>query len=307
MRPMRDLFRGSLSIIRTMKIPFKTVALVSKYDSVGIAESVLCLARFLVHRGFQVMIARQTAEKLDIPGYRLENLTDIGHLADVTVVLGGDGTILSIARVLAPFGVPIIGVNQGRLGFLTDISMDEMETDLAAMLAGKFQAEERILLNARVIRDQEIITEACAFNDVVVSKAGMGRLIEVEVSIDEEFVYSLRADGLVVATPTGSTAYALSAGGPILHPTLDAVALVPICPHTFSARPIAVNGDSHVEIRIMFADDCRVHFDGQRYADLKVGDRVQIYRAVKPVTLLHPLTHSYYSTLRQKLHWGHQL
>lgn len=290
-----------------MNTPFKTVALVSKYDSAEIAESVLCLARFLVHRGYQVVIARQTAEKLDIPGYRLENLSDIGHLADVTVVLGGDGTILSIARVLAPFGIPIIGVNQGRLGFLTDISVDEMETNLAEMLAGKFHAEDRILLNARVIRDQVLVTEACAFNDVVVSKGGAGRLIEIEVSIDEEFVYSQRSDGLVVATPTGSTAYALSAGGPILHPTLDAIALVPICPHSFSARPIAINGDSRVQIHIMFADDCRVHFDGQRYAELKIGDRVEIYRAVKPVTLLHPLDHSYYSTLRQKLHWGHQL
>ncbi|MGA7949116.1 MAG: NAD kinase [Thiobacillaceae bacterium] len=290
-----------------MNTPFRTVALVSKYDSAGIAESVLCLARFLVHRGYQVVIARQTAEKLDIPGYRLESLTDIGHLADVAVVLGGDGTILSIARVLAPFEVPIIGVNQGRLGFLTDISLAEMETNLAAMLTGKFHAENRILLNARVIRDREIITEACAFNDVVVSKGGAGRLIEIEVSIDEEFVYSQRSDGLVVATPTGSTAYALSAGGPILHPTLDAIVLVPICPHSFSARPIAINGDSHVQIQIMFADDCRVHFDGQRNADLKVGDQVQIYRAVTPATLLHPLDHSYYSTLRQKLHWGHQL
>jgi NAD+ kinase len=289
-----------------MSSPFKTVALIGKYDS-DIGESVLRLARFLVHRGFQVVIARQTAEKLDIPGYRLENLSDIGRVADVAIVLGGDGTILSITRVLAPSGVPIIGVNQGRLGFLTDISMEEMETELADMLMGRYQSEDRILLEARVIRGQDTLSEECAFNDVVVSKAGTGRLIEFEVSIDEEYVYSQRSDGLVVATPTGSTAYALSAGGPILHPTLDAIALVPICPHTLSARPIAVNGDSHVEIRIVFADDCRVHFDGQRHADLIVGDRLQIYRAIKPATLLHPLDHSYYSTLRQKLHWGHQL
>jgi NAD+ kinase len=185
--------------------------------------------------------------------------------------------------------------------------MEEMETELADMLKGHFQSEDRIVLEARVIRDQQLVSEACAFNDVVVSKAGTGRLIEFEVSIDEEFVYSQRSDGLVVATPTGSTAYALSAGGPILHPTLDAIALVPICPHTLSARPIAVNGDSHVEIRIVFADDCRAHFDGQKYADMVVGDRLQIYRSVKPATLLHPLEHSYYSTLRQKLHWGHKL
>lgn len=289
-----------------MNTPFMTIALAGKYDS-DIGDSVLRLARFLVHRGYQVIIARQTAEKLDIPGYRLENLSDIGKLADVAIVLGGDGTILSITRVLAPFGVPIIGVNQGRLGFLTDISMEEMETELADMLNGRYQSENRILLEARLIRNQESIFEGCAFNDVVVSKAGTGRLIEFEVSIDEEFVYSQRSDGLVVATPTGSTAYALSAGGPILHPTLDAIALVPICPHTLSARPIAVNGDSHVEIRIVFADDCRAHFDGQKHADLMVGDRLQIYRAVKPATLLHPLDHSYYTTLRQKLHWGHQL
>jgi NAD+ kinase len=225
----------------------------------------------------------------------------------VAIALGGDGTILSITRVLAPFGIPIIGVNQGRLGFLTDLSMEEMETELADILTGRYQAEDRILLEARVLRDQQSVFEASAFNDVVVSKAGTGRLIEFEVSIDEEFVYSQRSDGLVVATPTGSTAYALSAGGPILHPALVAIALVPICPHTLSARPIAVNGDSHVEIRIVFADDCRAHFDGQKFVDMVAGDRLQIYRAVRPATLLHPLDHSYYSTLRQKLHWGHKL
>jgi NAD+ kinase len=285
---------------------FKTVALVGKYDS-SLSESLLSLARFIEHRGHEVIIACQTAEKCDIPGYRQENLSDIGKLADVAIVLGGDGTILSITRVLARCGVPIIGVNQGRLGFLTDISIEEMETELADMLKGRYQSEERILLEARVLRDREVLSEACAFNDVVVSNAGTGRLIEFEVSIDEEFVYSQRSDGLVVATPTGSTAYALSAGGPILHPTLDAIVLVPICPHTLSARPIAVNGDSHVEIRIVFGSDSRGHFDGQKHIDLKVGDRVQIFRAVKPAILLHPLDHSYYSTLRQKLHWGHKI
>jgi NAD+ kinase len=286
---------------------FKKVALVGKYDNLAIAGSVKHLAGFLSAQGYEIVLASQTAEILEEAGYRHASLTELASLVDVVVVLGGDGTMLSIARVLAPYPVPLIGVNQGRLGFLTDIVMDDMEAELSRMLAGEYDAEERILLTASLERGDGSRSEGSAFNDVVVSKAGTGRLIEFEVIIDNEFVYTQRSDGLVVATPTGSTAYALSAGGPILYPTLEAIALVPICPHTLSARPIVVSSQSRVDIVIHHADDARVHFDGQNYFDLQQGDKVSICRVPYNVTLLHPKHYSYYDTLRQKLHWGKQL
>jgi NAD+ kinase len=198
-------------------------------------------------------------------------------------------------------------VNQGRLGFLTDVSVDTMMETLDEMLAGEFVVEDRFLLDAEIRRDGTLLNQARAFNDVVVSKGAAGRLIELEVFIDGQFVYSQRSDGLIIASPTGSTAYALSAGGPILHPTLEAITLVPICPHTLSNRPIAVNSHSQVEVLVIHADDCCVNLDGQQRMDLRVGDRVQVSGSLETVRLLHPKGHSYYDMLRQKLHWGEKL
>ncbi len=286
---------------------FNKVALVGKYDNQAIAGSVERLAGYLADHGHEVVLAKQTAQALNLSGYMHADLTDLAAMVDVVIVLGGDGTMLSIARALAPYPVPLIGVNQGRLGFLTDITVGNMEMELSRMLAGEYDVETRILLEATLEREDGTRHECSAFNDVVVSKAGTGRLIEFEVIIDNEFVYTQRSDGLVIATPTGSTAYALSAGGPILYPTLEAIALVPICPHTLSARPIVVSSDSQVDIIIHHADDARVHFDGQKYFDLQKGDKVRIARMPHNVTLLHPKHYSYYDTLRQKLHWGKQL
>jgi len=290
-----------------MQTPFHTIGLVGKYDNQGMEASVRALGEFLRARGHAVLLATQTAEHLAIEDFPKRNLHDLAAESDAVVVLGGDGTMLSIARELAPQGVPLIGINQGRLGFLTDITVDDMFDAVAEILSGQYVAEERILLNGQVRRNGERVFEATAFNDVVVGKGGSGRLIDLEISINSEFVYSQRADGLVVTTPTGTTAYALSAGGPIVHPTLEAVALVPICPHTLSARPIAVNSHSEIEINLIHADDARVHFDGQQHADLVIGDRVVIQRAKNTVRLLHPVGHNYYDTLRQKLHWGEKL
>ena len=175
---------------------------------------------------------------------------------------------------------------------------------MTKILAGEFNTEERILLSATILRDGEVIGQGQALNDVVVTKSGVARLIELEVTIDGQFVHRQRSDGLILATPTGTTAYALSAGGPILHPTLDAIALVPICPHTLSNRPIAINSASKVEITLVHAEDARVHFDGQMQLSLQQGDKVLVQRAEKTVSLLHPLGHSHYDMLREKLHWG---
>ncbi len=290
-----------------MDSDFKTIALIGKYNSPASAGSLMRLAGFLRQRGHEVLLTAHTAESCRIEGYAIHTLKEIGRLVDLAIVLGGDGTLLNIARALVDFRVPLIGVNQGRLGFLADVSLDTMFTTLDEMLCGQYQAEERIMLEASVERHDDVLIANYAFNDVVVSKSTMGRLIEFEVYVDDQFVYSQRADGLIVASPTGSTAYALSGGGPILHPTLEAVVMVPICPHTLSARPIALNSRSEIEINLIHAEDARVHFDGQQHADLRVGDRVVIRRARHTVRLLHPEGHNYYDTLRQKLHWGEKL
>ncbi len=290
-----------------MSAQFQTVALIGRYNTPEIAEPVLQLASYLEQQGYRIVIPVQTGERIGNPSYAMATLHEIGEIADVAVVLGGDGTLLNVARAMINFSVPLIGVNQGRLGFLTDVSRDNMLETISRMLAGEYTTEDRILLHTEVYGHHEKLFESCAFNDVVISKGSTGRIIEIETFIDGEFVNSQRSDGLVVATPTGSTAYALSAGGPILHPTLEAIALVPICPHTLGARPIAVNSHSKVEIRVVRADDCQVHFDGQRRFDLNMDDKVIIERAKHPIHLLHPHGYSYYDMLRQKLHWGEKL
>ncbi len=294
-------------IIVAMSRSFKTIALVGKHDSPEMGDSLPRLADFLRHKGYNVLIADITANLLDVGDHDTATLNDIGTRADLVVVLGGDGTILSIARALAGFAVPLLGINQGRLGFLTDLPVENMFDNLSNVLGGAFIEEDRLLLNTTILRKGKVIFTACALNDVVVSKGSTGRLIEFGVCIDGEFVYSQRSDGLVVATPTGSTAYALSAGGPILHPSLEVFVLVPICAHTLAARPVVVNSHAEVELELIYADDARVHFDGQRNCEIRVGDLVRISRAPSPVKLLHPRHYSYYRTLREKLYWGKKL
>jgi NAD+ kinase len=286
---------------------FKTVALIGKYNSPEIGDSLLRLAGFLVEKQITVLVERQTASSAGIAGYPTASLEEIGEQADLAVVLGGDGTMLNIARALYTYGVPLVGINQGRLGFLTDVSVDAMLETMEEILDGDYLSEARFLLTVTIRRQGENVFEACAFNDAVVSKGATARLIELEVFVDGQFVYSQRSDGLIISTPTGSTAYALSSGGPILHPTLEAVVLVPICPHTLSNRPIAVNSESTIEILLLHADDARVHFDGQRHFDLQENDWVIVRRSKQMVHLLHPFGHSYYDMLRQKLHWGEKL
>ncbi len=290
-----------------MKPNFKTIGLIGKYNSTGIGSSVSRLANWLTVRGHQVHVTAHTADMCKLNDIPVASLREIGDASDLAIVLGGDGTLLNVARSLVEHEVPMIGINQGRLGFLADVSLDTMFATLDEMLDGEFVTEDRILLDCHMDRADHCLLKTYAFNDVVVSKSTMGRLIEFEVYIDNQFVYSQRADGLVVASPTGSTAYALSAGGPILHPTLEAFVLTPICPHTLSARPIAVNSRSEIEINLIHADDARVHFDGQQHSDMVVGDRVVIRRSQNSVRLLHPVGHNYYDTLRQKLHWGEKL
>lgn len=290
-----------------MNTLFKTVGLVGKHESAVACGSLARLKAWLTQSGYRVLVTPDSQTVCRAADTEVADLAQMGAVADLVIVLGGDGTMLNAARALASHKVPMIGVNQGRLGFLADVSVDTMLVTLEEMLAGEHQIEDRVLLDCRIEDGDQILRTAHAFNDVVVSKSTMGRLIEFEVYIDGLFVYSQRSDGLVVATPTGSTAYALSAGGPILHPTLEAIVLAPICPHTLSARPIAVNSHFEIEINLIHAADARVHFDGQDHYDLAVGQRVIVKRAPNSVRLLHPINHNYYDTLRQKLHWGEKL
>ncbi len=291
-----------------MSALFQTVALVGKYNSPDIGDALLRLARFFLDRDRTVLIEERTAAAApSLREWPAASLDAIGEKADLVVVFGGDGTMLNIARALVPYGSSLVGVNQGRLGFLTDVSVDTMFATLEEMLEGEYSAEERFLLETTVRRQGQEVFTSRAFNDVVMSKGVTGRIIEFEVFIDGQFVYSQRSDGLIIATPTGSTAYALSAGGPILYPTLEAFVLVPICPHTLSNRPIAVNSESTVEVLLLHADDALVHFDGQSSFQLKPNDWVIVRRSKSPIRLLHPLGHSYYDTLRQKLRWGEKL
>jgi NAD+ kinase len=291
-----------------MKFPFKTIALVGKYKTPEIASSLLHLADFLAARGLEVLIDILTAEHIKQQHYRTMSLNEMDAEPDLVIVLGGDGTLLNIACILAPHGIPLVGVNQGRLGFLTDISLDTMLQTISAMLEGKFVTEQRLLLKASVLREGVEVFSSRAFNEVVIHRDNANCMIEFDVTIDEEYVYNQYADGLIVATPTGSTAYALSSGGSILHPGMDIIELVPVCPHTLSNRPIVVKGDSRIEIdiRVNRTSFVRVRLDSHSYFDLKANDRVVVTRYENPAILLHPVGHSYYHTLREKLHWNKQ-
>ena len=288
------------------KSVISTVGLFGKYGDKGVGEIIHRLCDFLESRGLRVMVEQATAELMLKQPAHAYLLNEIGKQADLAIVVGGDGTMLNVARNLAGYRVPLIGVNLGRLGFLTDIPRDEMFDGLTRILDGDFRAEERLLLHADIARNGKTLHSSNAFNDVVINKGQLARLIEFESYIDGEFVNSTRADGIIIATPTGSTAYALSAGGPILHPTLPAIVLAPICPHTLSDRPLAVSSESRIEIVMTYTSQQSAHLtlDGQINFTLNDGDRVHVRRSDTPVILIHPTNRNHYDVLRAKLRWG---
>jgi len=290
-----------------MSAPFKTVGVVGKFDGPNLAGPLERVVRVLRGRGLAVVVDARSAASLAAGGFRVAELTSMASQVDLAVVVGGDGTLLSAARALGPGRVPLAGINLGRLGFLTDIPMDAMEPMLGAILDGHFQAEVRTMLSTRVMRGPDEVFATLALNDVVISKGSAGSMIEFEVYVDREFVYNLRSDGVIVATPTGSTAYALSSGGPILHPVLGALTLVPISPHTLSNRPIVIADSSLVEVILVRGADAKVNFDVQSNFDLRPDDKVVITACEHPIRLLHPRGYGYYAMLREKLHWSAKL
>ncbi len=289
-----------------MKTAIRRVGLFGKYGDRGGRELLQRLYGLLEARALEITVEADTAAVLDLTGVTTCPLDRIGDAIDLAIVLGGDGTLLGVARTLAPHHVPLIGVNAGRLGFLADVSTDNIGM-IDHILDGHYLAEERFLLSATIVRDGQTLLTRLALNDVVVNKGELARLIEFETYIDGQLVSGSRADGVIVATPTGSTAYAMSAGGPILHPTLAAIVLVPICPQTLSNRPIVVHSGCQVEIVLLSDQSAHVTFDGQSNFGLTSGDRLGVCRSEAPVTLLHPEGRNHYEVLRQKLHWGRRV
>lgn len=283
---------------------FRHAALVGKYQAQGIRGELEEIAHFLVRQGLEVSLERQTALNTGIDGFDALTVDELGRDCDFAVVVGGDGTMLGIARQLARFNTPLVGINQGRLGFITDINIAQFAEALAPIIAGDYIEERRTMLEGGVWRDELAIFEGYAMNDVVVSRGAAASMVELRVDIGDEFVANFRSDGLIIGSPTGSTAYALSAGGPILHPGIAGWVLVPIASHDLSNRPIVLPDTGEISIEIVAARDASVSFDMQSLASLLHGDRIRVRRSANQVRFLHPQGWSYYATLRRKLHWN---
>ena len=282
---------------------FQHAVLVGKYQAEGIRPVLEDIAHFLVRQGLQVSLEQQTAQSTGITDFPALSTDRIGELCDLAVVVGGDGTMLGIARELARHNVPLVGINQGRLGFITDIAIGHFHEALAPMIAGHYEEDHRSMLQSQVWRGDECIFEGLSMNDVVVSRGATAGMVELRVDIGDEFVANLRADGLIVSSPTGSTAYALSAGGPILHPGIAGWVVVPIASHTLSNRPIVLPDTGEVRITVVAGREVSANFDMQRLASLLYGDQVRVRRSAHKVRFLHPMGWSYYATLRRKLRW----
>ena len=293
-----------------VKSQFRHVALMGKYQMAHAANAVAAsratldeIAHFLMDQGCEVVMEADTAAKLGLSTYTAMDVDAIGRHCDLCLVVGGDGTMLGIGRRLAQFKVPLIGINQGRLGFITDIALDQYAATLAPMLTGQYEVDDRSLMHA-VMRDGRCVFSALAMNDVVVNRGATSGMVELRVEVDGHFVASQRADGLIIATPTGSTAYALSAGGPLLHPSTPGWVLVPIAPHTLSNRPLVLSHAAEIAIEIVAGRDASANFDMQSLASLMHGDRIVVRRSEHQVRFLHPKGWTYFDTLRQKLHWN---
>jgi NAD+ kinase len=291
-----------------MATPFRTAAIFAKTPTEGnraaLFDAIEAIARLVERAGMRAMLHAETQAALGVQGREGHTLADISAGADVAVVLGGDGTMLSIARELSGCGVPLIGINFGRLGFITDIALHQMPEVLEPMLRGRFEADRRTLLEGEVRHAGQVVLHTHALNDIVISHGVAGGLVEFTVRVDGVTMYTQRADGLIVATPTGSTAYALSASGPILHPSLAGLVLVPVAPHTLSNRPIALPDTVEIEIELTEVRDAAAYFDMQSFSKLQPGDIVAVRRSRREATLLHPAGYNYFETLRQKLHWN---
>jgi NAD+ kinase len=282
---------------------FRHAAIVGKFQALGIRPVLEDIADFLLGQGLEVSFEHDTARNIGVSDFEGLTPLQMGQRCDLAVVVGGDGTMLGIARELARHNLPLVGINQGRLGFITDIAIGQFREALAPMINGDYEEEQRAMLEADVWRDDQRIFEGLSLNDVVVSRGATAGMVELRVDVDGEFVANIRADGLIVSTPTGSTAYNLSAGGPLLHPSIAGWVLVPIASHTLSNRPIVLPDRGEVHIGIVSGKDISANFDMHNLASLLLGDQVRVRRSAFKVRFLHPRGWSYYATLRRKLRW----
>lgn len=288
-----------------MKLPFKKIGLMGRQRSPESIQCLQILCDYLSKANYDILIEEDTANFVPGNCHAIANQIDFAKQADLVIVVGGDGSLLKAAHVVVDANTPVIGVNRGRLGFLTDIHPDTLIEDLQKVLDGHFIEEHRFLLTMEILHDSTILHKNVALNDVVLLPDEFSHMIEFEIYINQQFVCSQSADGQIIATPTGSTAYALSGGGPILHPKLDAIVLVPMFPHTLSSRPIVVDGSSVIDIKIVqrFETSAQVSVDGQNKIPIASGDTLHIFKSPNALRLLHPKDYNYFSTLRQKLHW----
>ncbi len=287
-----------------MKLQFRHVALIGKYHAQGSRSALESIAHFLSAQGCDVAIEQDTASNTGLTQYPILDVAGIGAHCDLGLVVGGDGTMLGIGRLLAQFGVPLIGINQGRLGFMTDIAFEAFQTVLEPMLRGEFEEDRRWMMQAKVVRGGRCVFNATAMNDVVVHRGATAGMVELRVEVDGRFLSNQRADGLIIASPTGSTAYALSAGGPLLHPSIPGWVLVPIAPNTLSNRPIVLSDSGEITVELVAGRDASANFDMQSLATLLHGDRISVRRSEHQMRFLHPKGWSYFDTLRKKLHWN---
>ncbi|NHN35675.1 NAD(+) kinase [Pseudomaricurvus alcaniphilus] len=288
---------------------FKRIGLVGRPGSDRSLYTLQRLIQYLQSRGIDIILDDDIAKSLGEAQLPSADGETLGKTCDLVIVVGGDGSLLGAARSLAKYNVPLLGVNRGRLGFLTDITPEDIEDKVAEVLAGKYLMESRFLLDTSVVRQGKVIGGGDALNDVVIHPGRFIRMIEFELYIDGQFVYSQRSDGLIVSTPTGSTAYALSGGGPIMHPKLDAIVIVPMNPHTLSSRPIVVDGNSEIRINVGEHNRAYPHVtcDGQNHVVTNPGDEIHIHKKPHKLHLIHPLNHNFYETCRTKLGWGSRL
>ena len=285
---------------------FKTIGLIGRTGSELVVDTLRQLIRFLDERGIRMIVDEESSSLLPGDSHQVGSRKMMGEICDLVIVVGGDGCLLGAGRDFSRYKVPVLGVNRGRLGFLTDISPHDLEERIAEVLEGKYIKEKRFLLEAELKRDGQIVGHNSALNDVVFHSGNSVKMIEFDLFIEGQFVYTQRSDGLIVSTPTGSTAYALSGGGPIMHPRLDAIVLVPMFPHTLSSRPIVVDGNSEIKIEVSPANECvpRMSCDGQGDMAIEPGDTLYIRKRAHKLMLIHPLQHDFYESCRSKLGWS---
>ena len=288
---------------------YKMVGLIGKPHHDGASSTIEILHQYLSVQGYQVLIESSVAPTLAIENMTIASLTDIGQQAELAIVVGGDGYMLGAARVLACYDIDVLGVNRGNLGFLTDLSPDDLIEPLEAILKGKSRCEQRFIIEAEVYRHGKLKSTNSAVNEAVLHAGKVANMIEFEVYIDDSFMFSQRSDGLIVSTPTGSTAYSMSAGGPILTPNLNALSLVPMFPHTLTSRPIVVDGNSEIKLKLANEnyENLQVSCDGHVILAVMPGDEVIIKKSEYSLRLIHPLDHNYFNVLRNKLSWGNKL